>query len=62
MKTTIANLKKGEKAIIKDFDADIAPEDAKIQLEERCSEVDFRNAAHLKDVINLVSPSQSRSI
>lgn len=25
MKTTIANLKKGEKAIIKDFDADIIP-------------------------------------
>ncbi|HAH56030.1 MAG TPA: ferrous iron transport protein A [Flavobacterium sp.] len=25
MKTTIANLKKGEKAIIKDFDADVIP-------------------------------------
>ncbi len=25
LKTTIANLKKGEKAIIKDFDADIIP-------------------------------------
>ncbi|NDP27018.1 MAG: ferrous iron transport protein A [Flavobacterium sp.] len=25
MKTTIANLKKGQKAIIKDFDADIIP-------------------------------------
>ncbi len=25
MKTTIANLRKGEKAIIKDFDADIIP-------------------------------------